>query len=334
MKKVFLSLIVAMVSTISMSAQQIAVVKGDVTKVYTTLKDAIEGADDGSVVYLPGGGFPIADDIKITKKLTIIGISHTASSDNVDGRTAISGNLFFDEGSSGSAFMGCYVSGNVNIGSETSPVNDILLRYNNLNSIQVSNTACRGIEVNQNYIRNTSDFGKSNAMITNNIIHSIINLDGGQISNNVITSLTSLKKGNSTYHYFITAVNSVIIYNVMLANKIGQGWDYVDYYGTADVTNCEIRGNMLGYQNWGEECVILKTAWNDVFKSHKGVSPESDYHFKDNYKDYESKYLYGGTGFKEEALPPVPYIQSYEIDEQTDAEGKLNIRINVKAVTE
>jgi hypothetical protein len=120
----------------------------------------------------------------------------------------------------------------------------------------------------------------------------------------------------------------------MLANKIGQGWDYVDYYGTADVTNCEIRGNMLGYQNWGEECVILKTAWNDVFKSHKGVSPESDYHFKDNYKDYESKYLYGGTGFKEEALPPVPYIQSYEIDEQTDAEGKLNIRINVKAVTE
>jgi hypothetical protein len=107
MKKVFLSLIVAMVATISMSAQQIAVVKGDVTKVYTTLKDAIEGAEDGSVVYLPGGGFPIADDIKITKKLTIIGISHTASSDNVDGRTAISGNLFFDEGSSGSALMGC-----------------------------------------------------------------------------------------------------------------------------------------------------------------------------------------------------------------------------------
>ena len=44
--------------------------------------------------------------------------------------------------------------------------------------------------------------------------------------------------------------------------------------------------------------------------------------------------IFGGTGFNKGALPPVPYIQSYEIDEQTDAEGKLNIRINVKAVTE
>ena len=130
MKKLFLTLIMAVFTTELLQAQQISVVSsGGATTLYQNLKDAIEGADDGSVIYLPGGGFPIADEVKITKKLTIIGIGHKSNNDNVDGITTISGNLYFIEGSSGSAVMGCYLTGGVYIGDGNISVNNILIRY-------------------------------------------------------------------------------------------------------------------------------------------------------------------------------------------------------------
>ena len=54
-KKLFL-LYAALVWTVSLMAQKISVVspEGD-TKLYKTLQEAINGAKDGSVVYLPGG---------------------------------------------------------------------------------------------------------------------------------------------------------------------------------------------------------------------------------------------------------------------------------------
>ena len=117
MKKLFLTLFLTVMATAMMYAQQIVVVSatGD-TDVFQTLPDAIQGATPGSVIYLPGGGFPISDDVKITKKLTIIGIGHYAENGNVDGFTSINGNLHLDGGSSGSAVMGCYITGTVYIG--------------------------------------------------------------------------------------------------------------------------------------------------------------------------------------------------------------------------
>ena len=82
MKKVFLSLVVAMLATVNGIAQQIAVVKGSATQVCQTLTEAIECAQEGSVIYLPGGAFVIQDSVKIKKRLTIVGISHKANSDD------------------------------------------------------------------------------------------------------------------------------------------------------------------------------------------------------------------------------------------------------------
>ena len=327
MKKVFLSLIVAMVATISMSAQQIAVVKGDVTKVYTTLKDAIEGAEDGSVVYLPGGTYSIADDVKITKKLNIIGVSHKVNSDNIDGNTTISGNLFFEDGSSRSAIMGCYITGNVNIGNELSPVNHIVIKYCNLNAVLVNNPECVDIEINRNYIRKVSNFGQAHDKITinNNVLYSIESLEGGVIANNIIT------RNDGKRYSAIIANNTTIIGNIIFV-KPGHTID-VDYRIHSG-SNCQASNNMTR-ENWGTDCVVVSEDWSNVFEKNNGISTSSIFHFTENYKDYENKIgIYAGTGFSDGALPPIPYFQSYEVDEQTDAEGKLNIRINVKAVTE
>ena len=98
MKKIILTLFLALMATTGLYAQQISVVSTDgSTSLYRTFPEAIKVAVPGSVIYLPGGGFSIDDSVKITKKLTIIGIGHYNKSGNVDGVTTISGNLWFNE---------------------------------------------------------------------------------------------------------------------------------------------------------------------------------------------------------------------------------------------
>ena len=95
-------------------AQNIAVVSpSGETSLYKTLQEAVDGAEDGSVVYLPGGVSPTNGTTVVNKKLTIFGVSHRADIDNVDGPTKIDGSLYFVKGSSGSALMGVYLTQSV-----------------------------------------------------------------------------------------------------------------------------------------------------------------------------------------------------------------------------
>ena len=151
---IILTALAVLLGVATATAQQIAVVsEGGETSVFTTLQAAIEGAAPSSVIYLPGGSFPLPDNVKITKKLTIIGIGHKPNNDNVDGVTIISGNLFFNEGSSGSAVMGCYLSGIVLIGDGGSIVNNTVVKCCNIGDFQILNNQCLGTYINQNYIR-------------------------------------------------------------------------------------------------------------------------------------------------------------------------------------
>ena len=74
--------------------------------------------------------------------------------------------------------------------------------------------------------------------------------------------------------------------------------------------------------------------WNNVFNNYNGgaITPVSKFHFKGDYSGYEHQVgIYAGDGFNEDQLAPVPYIVSKNIPQQTDAAGKLNIKIRVKA---
>lgn len=323
MKKVLLVL-VALMATVCVNAQQIAVVNGSATKLYSTLKDAFEGAEDGSVVYLPGGGFPIADSDTIKKKMTIIGISHKINSDNADGCTTISGNLIFGSGSSGSAVMGCYVTGNVNIGDKNNIVNNVLMKYCNVNGVYVNNAACEGIEINQNYIRKVGSFSKASVKITNNIINYLEYISAGVIKNNNIV-------GGDKNGYSLSLINNSTILDNIIISSASMVGDVVK--------DCQINGNVIKSGTYGDESVAISNL-TSVFVKYAGVSTQSDFHFNEDFKktdDFKKcvdKGIYGGTGFSDGALPPVPYIQECDVDEQTDAEGKLRINIKVKAVTE
>lgn len=325
MKKVLL-ILVAMLATVNVSAQQIAVVTGSATQVCQTLTEAIECAQEGSVIYLPGGGFAIHDSVKINKQLTIMGISHKANSDNADGCTKILGNLFFNEGSSNSAIMGCYVSGTVNIGQNDAQVKNITIRYCNLGAINVANNQCNGLTVNRNYIRDHSYFGNTNAVITNNVMSTIFDVDGGAIECNIL--LGEYCKSWEGCLCIRHALNCSIMRNILATYRPYNNWS---------TCSGQIEGNMRkkvsDYGDFGDNCInISEEDWANLFTKNSGINPASNFHFTENFKQYEDKVgIYAGTSFSDGVLPPVPYISEKEIAEQTDAAGKLKIYIKVKA---
>ena len=132
MKKKLIVMLMLVGMTMTAMGQQIAVVfEGGSMRTCSTLLQAVRNATDGSVIYLPAGGFQIGDTVRIKHRVSIIGLNHKTKSENADGMTSISGNLYFDEGSSGSVVMGCYISGNVMIGYDDKAVHNIFVRYFN-----------------------------------------------------------------------------------------------------------------------------------------------------------------------------------------------------------
>ena len=333
-KKIFSLLIAIVAAATSVQAQQISVVSpSGATSLYRTLPEAIEGAQSGSVVYLPGGGFTISDEIKITKKLTIIGIGHKANSGNVDGSTIISGNLWFNDGSSNSAVMGCYITGGVNIGDGDAEVNNILVKFCNLNSVQVKNSTCSGTIINQNYIRNNSSFGGSSVTINNNVIHRIKSVNVGTIKNNCILGALS---GPNSYDAAIFDV-----YNTIFTGNIFYGsypffinlWS-ARCSGNENIYNLYCRAEQADFYFTNDSISTINATASDIFINYNNwaISPSSDFHFKDEYKQYESQVgIYAGSGFDDSQMAPVPYIMYKDVPDKTDAEGKLKVRIRVKA---
>ena len=317
---------VALFATMTASAQNIAVVSpNNETKMCQTLDEAITDADDGSIIYLPGGGFRVEDDTKITKKLTIMGVSHRGDTDNADGATVIAGSLNFEKGSSGSSVIGAFISGNINVGTGEDMVNNLTIRFCNARSIQVKNSQSSGMVVNQSYMRENCNFGNCDVRLENNILFSVQNINGGIIDHNIIVAYHSIY-ANGTYSFF-DVNNSSITNNFIIDNWGHRG------------SNCYVSNNCAGSQ-LGDECIVLDegTTWDDVFVANKGVKISSDYHLQSKWGKGEATDgsdigIYGGSSFKDgvDAHAPIPRIISKKVDEQTDGSGKLHIQVTIKA---
>ena len=322
---------VALVATMTVMAQNIAVVSSsNETKIYQTLDEAITKATAGSTIYLPGGGFQISDDTKIDKKLTIMGVSHRWDTDNADGATFISGNLNFIGGSSGSAVMGVYISGNINVGTSEDAVENFTMKKCSANSIQVSNSASSGMVVNQCYLRSGSKFGNCNVRLENNILHSAFDINCGYVNHNIIVSYNFGYFYSGCGEVALIVKNSSIMNNFILERSISGENSYIN-------RNC-FKGS--GYSGVDETPITLDDGktWGDIFRSHKGVSMASDYRLKDGVDKSKFKGtdgttigIEGGSGFDPDALAPIPRIVSKKVDEQSDASGKLTINVTVKS---
>lgn len=313
MKKLIVMLLLMGVAMTAM-AQQIAVVyESGTMRTCNTLLQAVRNATDGCVIYLPAGGFQIGDTVRINHRVSIIGLNHKSKSLNADGMTSISGNLFFDEGSSGSVVMGCYISGSVKIGYDGNAVHNIFVRYCNVNSVDVQNSLCTGTTINQCYVRSTCYFNGAPAIMTHNIMSGVSNLIGGVLDyNNIVTGS-------------INASNSTISNNIFLILS-------------TSCNTCQVRNNMQHNSTWGDDYISMSEAWSDIFMNPlPGISSNANFHFKDDFKEWETKVgIYAGKSagsinyFHDDALPPVPYVQAKVVPESTDFDGKINVTLTVK----
>ena len=304
-KKLFIILLLALACTATLMAQEITVVGSNgTTHFYRTLTQAIEKSTDNCVIYLPEGGFALHDSVKITKKVTIIGVGHRGKGGKVDGVTNIGGNLFFNEGSNGSAVMGCYIGGTLNIN-----VSDFLLRYCNAGNINVIASSV-GTIINQNYIRGDINFNGARGMVTNNILRRVNNMNGGSIRFNVFARDTSLGNVSTT---FITD-------NVFVV------------WGGHSGSEIKASHNLFIDAEWGENPLNLTDVTAaDVFKKDDGVTSSSDYHFQEGYSQYETQYgIYAGSGFNDLQASSVPALVVRHVDEQTNTSGQLKVQARLK----
>jgi hypothetical protein len=322
-KSFFISLIAAMTIIVSINAhaQQIAVVTPQgATSIYTDLNLALQGAAAGSTIYLSGGGFQANDSVKINKRLTIIGIGHKPNNDNADGNTSVSGNLNFVAGSDNSAVMGIYLSENVSIGNADGAVNNFLLRYCNVNSINVGNSNCQSVLINQNYIRSCIIGGNSAISATNNIINIITNVKGGLIDHNIYNYTSHAQICNGT------------VTDSQIKNNIIKGYNY-------NASNCVFSNNMYDtniMNNCGDNGIGISDWANEFIGPDNGINPSSDFHLKATSQGKQAGTdgteigIYGGSGFNPAQVPPGPRIVSKSIADKTDQNGQLNVNIEVK----
>lgn len=293
-----------MVWTVTLTAQEITVAASNGSLQFCkSLPEAIGLSNNGSVIYLPEGGFAIHDSVKITKKITIIGVGHRGKYGKVEGVTNIGGNLFFNEGSNGSAVLGCYLGGTLNIN-----VSDFLLRYCNTGNINVISSSV-GTIINQNYIRGEIYFNGARGMVTNNIMRRLSNMNGGTIRYNVFARDT-----------YIGASNAFISDNVFVV------------WGSHSGSDISASHNLFIGAEWGENPLNLTDVTAaDVFKKDNGVSNASNYHFQENYSQYETQYgIYAGAGFNDLQTAPVPGLVIRKVEEQTNTAGQLKVQLRLK----
>lgn len=324
MKRLFLLLVAMIVASMGLQAQQIAVVsKSGTTSIYKSLPDAVEKATAGSTVYLPAGGFNLTDTLRITKKLTLVGVGYNITGGNADGVTTISGNIAFNKGSSGSAIMGVYMpsannKGYIYIGKDGSAVEDIVVKYCWVSGISINNSQCIDAVINQNYVGSIG-LGGSEATVTNNVLLSVGRGDGAEIKYNVFLGGYPLSWGSSTSSY---GCKNCVVTNNLFDSAF-------NIYQDA----CQFRDNIALNNNGYSYAEAINASGSDVFVNY-GSSPDPryDYHFKEAYQQYEGKVgIYAGSGFNDSGMPPVPYISYKYIPDHTDADGNLNIKIRVKA---
>ena len=312
---------VALFATMAVNAQSIAAVSpSNVTTMYQTLDDAVANAENGSIIYLPGGGFQIKDETKIKKKFTIMGVSHRADADNADGATVISGNLNFDKGSDGSSVVGVYISGNIYVGTAADSVRNLTVRFCNVNSIQVKHYQSSGLFINQCYLRGWCNFGRCNVRFENNVSQRVELIVGGIINHNI------MYYGEG---YAIFNVHNSIITNNILIGTGGWQSNISQNMTSNNGASVNIGENGLGF---GEG-----DSWDNIFEKNKGYSINSIYKLKGTRRknagtDGTDLGIYGGSGFYEKkSLAPIPRIVSKKVDEHTDGSGNLHIEIAVKA---
>jgi hypothetical protein len=322
----------------------IAVQNGGEPYYYTSLIDAINGAQNGDTIYIPGYIYSIGY-MTIDKELHIIGVGHNPDSTLSTGCTFINGNFYLGNGSSSGSFEGIYLNGEIIVGGLSGPsfVSGFLIRRNNIqnlifltNNVQIrynNNSIIENI-IRSSITSNTPGcIDVQSNLISNNIIMLSIN---GLDYNNIIKNNTIIGQSNNTFYY----LNGCLLENNIILEINA---------GSNTVNNCTFRNNLSPYpvSNFNQTGTNLcfnniTESLVDIFINYPSINWTFSYDF-DFHLQQESLGINGGTDgtnvdiyggifpWKEGGMPFNPHIQYKDIPGATDQNGNLNVNIKVAA---
>ncbi len=330
------SIILLLFLSLSGFAQlQIAVENTGGSLFFSNLKEAIENAESGATIYLPGGVFE-TENATISKKLRIVGLGHNPNGNPNGAYTRIVGNLVIADGASDSKLEGMHIAGDVAVGTAF-----------DVNAI-TNLTFSRCNFVDQTLLLSQGALPTDGIIITECVLDAV---DGGTATNVLIlksiakktfinlTSLVTFK--NNIFLYDQAAVTFQDVKNATFENNIF-------LCAFTGITNSTLSNNIFqqGY-DYG-----FAASGNNEASNHTGIAladifvnvPDKTFSYDHNYQlkgtsvgvgageDSKDIGIYGtNIPFKTSGVPDVPHINSVNIDSSTDSQGRLSISIKVSA---
>jgi len=353
-KLLFLTALFFMCNAVDLFAQVITIQQptGELLTA-TSFKEAVTKAPAGSIVYLPGGSIA-TEEVKIDKKLSIIGVGHHPDSTSATTATYLNGNIILATGADNSYLSGFYLTGAIVLGDTKISFNisnitvtrcNVAHIYLNYDPVNYSSLG-QNFNINECIIR--GDFWGTNAKncVVKNCIfqHYILKFNGANFFNCIFLINDPLNAGyiNGGY-YSERRLQNCLFQNCIFVTGFTS---YLYYY----ISNCVFDNNIFTINqtipwNGGTESSIsgsgnivnyLQTA---IFENQTGnvFDYKHDYHLKatcagkNKGTDRKDIGIYGGDGFKDGALPLTPHIYYKEIAPSTDANGMLKVRVKVRA---
>lgn len=317
------------------------------TKTFATLQEAIDGAVDGDIVYLPGGSFPSPGTVN--KSLTWIGTGHYPAGTTATGPTQITGSLTLTDNCDNSYFEGIYFTQHFYMGRSGEVGNitdvtikrcridgDLRLKYNTTDAainFVMSECVTKG-NITGNNASNClfektilSGRRKSISSISQSNFDRLISTDPVQngsygtsycfqyVTNSTISNCIF----NRTYNTWqpIYCTGNTFKYNLFAASSYNLN-------GNTDINNME--ANMPFTDLFVSVSDLLNFSYTDDFHLKAGVPGINAA------EDGTNVGLYGSsTPAKTYAIPSQPHISSKSIASSTDNAGLLNINIVVEA---
>lgn len=350
MKKYILLLLAIFITVFTYAQPQVFTLEHNGnTTVHNHLDSALNKAQTGDIIYLPGGMINFSGNIN--KSVSIIGAGFHPDSTIATGQSILKGasqsnttveikntnnvmitGVFFSQriqiSSSNNVLLSrcrlgttaddqCSISSSSNINISSCIVNELVIGSSGVTNALLSNCLIYGSRMNANSANydhsiffRTSQVGQSSELFT-------YPSSGWNISNSVFTNCIILNATVSTVKITSNSRGN-IFYNCVFSDTA-----YVST-GTGIIQNCVFNKPMN---------TILQNVSNIVnYNSNDNFHLTATSPAKGAGQSGTDCGIYGGSNpFKEGGVPLNPHIQAVNIAPNTDQNGNLNINIKVKA---